>query len=92
MKCFSRLCSVQSKSYEPGDARSSAPPRPDAALSLGMAFVEAAGVQTKGREDAGGGGGGCETAGIDEGRRGGEGADRNPLVRSTELSQMDQLR
>ena len=46
-RCLNWALNKQSKASGPGDAHRASPPRPDAALSLGMAFVEAAGAKTK---------------------------------------------
>lgn len=84
----------QSKASEPGDAGSTAPPRPspptDAALSLGMAFVEAAGAQQPPK------GAGAE-AGATASRDGGVRGPPPPAAAAVaalqlQLSQADQLR
>lgn len=86
----------QTKGSDPGDVvRSSPPPCPDPALSLGMAFVEAAGAKASPRRDEVGA---HAAASVSAGAGGavsvksGDVTGSVPGVASTALSQMDQLR
>lgn len=94
------LIRIQSKASDPGDDRS---PTPDAALSLGMAFVEAAGAKSKSGRRDGGASGTTDSARVSSQPRaptaavvvaaaGGGATVANIRVVSTVLSQADQLR
>lgn len=80
----------QSKASDPGDGQSTPTSPPDAALSLGMAFVEAAGARKKSRGDDAAA---APLPGTSSSAGGlGEGTVTAPEMSSMVLSQMDQLR
>lgn len=96
-QCICFWVSIEkTKGSDPGDVvRSSPPPCPDPALSLGMAFVEAAGAKpSPRREEVGAHAAGSVSVGtgVTVSVKGGDVAGSVPGVSSNALSQMDQLR
>lgn len=92
--CICSWVSIEkTKGSDPGDVvRSSPPPCPDPALSLGMAFVEAAGAKASPRRDEVCAHAAASVSGGTVSIKNGDMTGSVPDVSSNALSQMDQLR